>query len=833
MERHRYSGYLADDESLRGAQMGYFSGSHRRGCDAWRRTPRPPSRCQFRRPEAATSSSTSPTFPSMNRGKRKHRRSTTGSTRESSHLASEFSEFVDFLADEDVLESLQGIVEDAVQKLRNMTTEDGEPVFDIQDDSASSAGSTSWSFSYSSTQSRSKYSTTATPSSSEEERRRHAAKRKRQAHPEGRACLLEKYAARLPKLGKKTRDTVSGGFHAQTFSERSGDSYFFRREHFHIWAKLAESFEQFQPPKKDYFAKFRKEVPSQSFSVESLQKEITSVLKRPTPSSIPLYYPGQQPFDALDFLEENKILAALQGIINEAVLQVLEMRGVDGTPLLDLFDEEGHARMLWESSLTGSEEEEEDEEDEDEGDEEGDEGGGEGGDEGEESSGSGEETSEEDDSKSGGSKSSGKKKKKKKKQQKGKKKKKGKAESPAGDEKSKGKYTPPPLPKTRGKSLVADESQRKAKYVPPPLPKTKPRGAPEEPVAKPKYTPPPLPKPKPKKPDSVQGEAEAPKQVMLTKHIITPKDIKRAHLQARPLPKQSIIDFLIENAAKLILYKYNYETLLSEKLGFISVPVTKTLLEIMFGYKKVRGSGIRLSSQIDWSKVYDEIYAPRPPKPKPPKLKAGSKKKAKDKKQRGQVFCKAKKEEEKRSVLLKANVPKGKVVVIKAPVDQEVESVKAGVKSMTEVEDTQETEIFEIIPPQFPEEGEMDEASADEEFEDSVAQPPQATPKASVTSTTLNSPQRSVVPEESPTKLAGAPVGAEVSSPALSLKKSLSSRRASGPSDGDSDRGSRTFLPEVEPAGHPSEELLRKASSSRKASWDGDGSKTVLPKISN
>lgn len=313
---------------------------------------------------------------------------------------------------------------------------------------------------------------------------------------------------------------------------------------------------------------------------------------------------------------------------------------------------------------------------------------------------------------------------------------------------------------------------------------------------------------------------------MLTKHIITPKDIKRARLQARPLPKQSIIDFLIENAAKLILYKYNYETLLSEKLGLISVPVTKVLLEIMFGYKKIKGSGIRLSSQIDWSKVYEEIYAVRPRKPKTPKLKTGDKKKTKGKKQKGME--KPKRSQVKKSVLFKHDVPKGKVVVIKAPVDQDAEASKTGVESTTEGDGSQGPEIFEIVPPQFPEEEEMEEMSADEEGEDSPGHPSQVTAKGSVTSTALNSPQRSVVSQESPTKAYSVPVDTEGSSPIVSLKKSLSSRRAS-----DSNRGSRAFLPEVEPTGQPSEDLLRKSASSRKTSLAGNGSKTVLPKIAN
>ncbi|XP_042297809.1 coiled-coil domain-containing protein 116 [Sceloporus undulatus] len=741
--------------------------------------PRPTSRCPLWNQDstASASTSTSPAFASRRRGRGKHHKSG-GSIGESNHLANEFSEFVDFLADEDVLDSLQCIMEDAVRKLRDVTTEDGERLFDIQEESVSSVDSESWSFSYSSTRSQSKYQTTsttsiATTSSSSEDDWERRTKTKRGPKPRGKMCLLDKYAARLPKLEKKNLDQVSGGFHAEAFSERSGDSYFFRQEHLHIWAKLAESFEQFQPLKKDYFAKFRKGPPEQSLSVESLQKEITNVLKRPTPSSIPLYYPGQEPFQSLDFLEENKILAALQDIINQAVHKVLSATGPDGVPLLNLFDDE--------------------------------------------------ETSEDGDSKSEGSKSTDGKKRKKKK---GKKKKKRKAESPK-EEKGKPKYTPPPLPKSKRKSLGPEEPQRKPKYVPPPLPKTKPRPPPETPPPKPKYVPPPLPKPKQKKKDSIQLEAEAPKQPVLTKHIITPKDIKRARLQARPLPKQSVIDFLLENAAKLILYKYNYETLLSSKLGLISVPVTKVLLEIMFGYKKVKGSGIRLSSQIDWTKVYDEIYAPRPPKPKTPKLKPGDKKKGKGKKKKaGDIW---KKSADKKSVFFKSETPGGKVIAMQTPTTEEdLESMQTReLDSATEQEEYEGPDIFEIVPPQFPEGGETDEFSADEEIEGSLIQASHSGTRAFVT-TPIDSPMRSVASEDKMSS--GTPQGSEVPSPALSPKKSVSSRKVSVVQD--SPRGSQTLLPELVPTGPPSNELVRK-SSSRKSSFAGEGSKIILPKISN
>ncbi|XP_025033463.1 coiled-coil domain-containing protein 116 [Python bivittatus] len=701
MESRKYSGYLADDESFRRPQDRNAHASSRRSPCDWRSLLRPPSRCQFRNQRSPTSTGTFNNFSRGDQGKRKHYQSSSSSSNgRPSHLANEFSEFVDFLADEEVLDSLQLIVEDAVRKLRDMTTQSGDPVFDIQEDSRSSVDSESWTYSYSSMHSQIKYQTTTTSSSDDDQEKRFTSGGESKSG--GKICLLDKYVARLPKDGKKAVRELSGGLHAETFSEQSGDSYFFWQEHLHVWAKLAKSMEQ---PRRDYFAKLKKALPQESFSLESLHKEITSVLKRPTPRCIPLYYATQEPFHALDFLEENKILVALQDIINQAVLKVLEATMTGGIPFIDLFDERSY---LWESS----------EEEEGSGSE----------------SGSGEETSEEGD-------------------------------------------------------------------------------APEEPPPKPKYVPPPLPKPKQKKLDASQTETETTKSTILTRDIITPKDIKRARLQARPLPKQSIIDFLIENAAKMILYKYNYETLLSEKLGFISVPVTKVLLEIMFGYKKVRGSGIRLSSQIDWTKVYEEVYKKRPPKPKvpkPDKKKGGDKKKKKP----GE---KTKTDEKKTTLLKPTGVPKGKVVVMKLPGEQDTKSHKT--EGLTSITEQGEPDIFEIVPPQFPTDTEPDQVSADEY---GFTQPSSSRPSA------IGSPdsvKASTVTVENPRKFEDAPGSP---SAAGTPRHSHSSRKANIAPQ--SNRGSTGLLPEVESTSQLPEAQLKK-SFSHKSSFGGEGSKTVLPKI--
>nr|XP_060641898.1 coiled-coil domain-containing protein 116 [Anolis sagrei ordinatus] len=804
MSSRRYSGYLADDESMWGPQM--RNPSPKRKVSEWRNALRQPSPHPFWNPEMTSSRSTTPSFCSEHHRRHKSRPSTS-SAGESRILADEFSEFVDFLADENVLDSLQRIMEDAVRKLREVTLEDGQRLFNVQEDSHSSAESEAWSFSYSSTRSHSRYptSSTATDSTSSSEEdwfAAAAAKQPRAPKAEDKVCLLDKYASRLPKLDSKKVDHVSGRFHAETFSERSGDDYFYRQEHLHIWAKLAESFEKFQPPKKDYFSKFKKE-PQESASVESLQKEITNVLKRPMGSGIPRYSPDHQPFLALDFLEEHKILSALQDIINQAVQKVLQATGTDGVPLVNLFDDEGHPVTFWDSSIGGTEEDEEEEEERS----------GSGG------SGSGEDTS--DDFSDGSKSGDGKKKRKKK----GKKKKKKKAETSPVEEKGKSKYAPPPLPKSRRKS-IPEESQRKGKYVPPPLPKTKPRPPSGTPPPKPKYVPPPLSKPKLKKKESVQMETEPAKQVLSTKHIITPKDVKRARLQARPIPKQSVINFLIENAAKLVLYKYNYETLLCSKLGLISVPVTKVLLEIMFGYKRMKGSGIRLSSQIDWAKVYDEIYAPRPPKPKMPRHKLGDVKKGRAVKGKGKGKAAVKTPGAKKAVFFQPEMAGGKVVVMGTPTEQELSSWDIELEESAteeEYEDEGGPEIFEIVPPHFLGEGETD-FSADEADEDSLNQPPFSVLRSS---TPKDSPVRSAASEDGSFKISSAPEESEGSSFAVSPKKSGSRKFSVAPG---STRGSQALFPEVEPAGPSSAERVRRMSS-RRSTLGGEGSKTVFPKI--
>lgn len=186
---------------------------------------RPPSRSHYLdRDTSSVSAFSAPTQGSEREASREQ-----STSRERRCVANEFAEFVDFLADEEVLDSLQDIVEDAVRKLCKVTNEKGEHVFDLLEESSSSPDSTAWSFSYShmhgdssSGHSRSKYtsttfttSTTTSSSASEDDVERQWQSR-RGARPDGRVCLLDKYAARIPKQ-EKAADGLSAGFHAEVF----------------------------------------------------------------------------------------------------------------------------------------------------------------------------------------------------------------------------------------------------------------------------------------------------------------------------------------------------------------------------------------------------------------------------------------------------------------------------------------------------------------------------------------------------------------------------------------------------------------------------------------
>ncbi|NP_001421698.1 coiled-coil domain-containing protein 116 [Bos indicus x Bos taurus] len=63
---------------------------------------------------------------------------------------------------------------------------------------------------------------------------------------------------------------------------------------------------------------------------------------------------------------------------------------------------------------------------------------------------------------------------------------------------------------------------------------------------------------------------------------------------------EELIDYLKDQAVSLLVHKYSFEKSLADQLGFISFPVTEVLMDLYLGFKKVKGSHVRLSSTVDW-----------------------------------------------------------------------------------------------------------------------------------------------------------------------------------------------------------------------------------------
>ncbi|XP_029423759.1 coiled-coil domain-containing protein 116-like [Nannospalax galili] len=64
---------------------------------------------------------------------------------------------------------------------------------------------------------------------------------------------------------------------------------------------------------------------------------------------------------------------------------------------------------------------------------------------------------------------------------------------------------------------------------------------------------------------------------------------------------EELTNFLVDQAVSLLVCKYKFEYSLNKQLGFVSFPVTEALMDILLGFKKVKGTHIRLSSDINWS----------------------------------------------------------------------------------------------------------------------------------------------------------------------------------------------------------------------------------------
>ncbi|XP_017376982.1 coiled-coil domain-containing protein 116-like [Cebus imitator] len=64
---------------------------------------------------------------------------------------------------------------------------------------------------------------------------------------------------------------------------------------------------------------------------------------------------------------------------------------------------------------------------------------------------------------------------------------------------------------------------------------------------------------------------------------------------------EELVDFLTQQAASLIICKYEFEKDLNKQLGFFSFPVTQVLRDLSLGLKKVKGSRIHQSSETHLS----------------------------------------------------------------------------------------------------------------------------------------------------------------------------------------------------------------------------------------
>ncbi|XP_063082204.1 coiled-coil domain-containing protein 116 [Cavia porcellus] len=64
---------------------------------------------------------------------------------------------------------------------------------------------------------------------------------------------------------------------------------------------------------------------------------------------------------------------------------------------------------------------------------------------------------------------------------------------------------------------------------------------------------------------------------------------------------EEIINYLVDQAVSLLTLKYKYENSLNKQLGFVSFPITEALVDLFLGFKKVKGSHIQLSSEMNWN----------------------------------------------------------------------------------------------------------------------------------------------------------------------------------------------------------------------------------------
>ncbi|CAK6440241.1 unnamed protein product, partial [Pipistrellus nathusii] len=64
---------------------------------------------------------------------------------------------------------------------------------------------------------------------------------------------------------------------------------------------------------------------------------------------------------------------------------------------------------------------------------------------------------------------------------------------------------------------------------------------------------------------------------------------------------EELINDMTEQAVSLLVCKYKFEKNLTKQLGLISFPITETLVDLLLGFKEVKGSNICLASEVNWN----------------------------------------------------------------------------------------------------------------------------------------------------------------------------------------------------------------------------------------
>ncbi|XP_036305606.2 coiled-coil domain-containing protein 116 [Pipistrellus kuhlii] len=64
---------------------------------------------------------------------------------------------------------------------------------------------------------------------------------------------------------------------------------------------------------------------------------------------------------------------------------------------------------------------------------------------------------------------------------------------------------------------------------------------------------------------------------------------------------EELINDMTEQAVSLLVCKYKFEKNLTKQLGLVSFPITETLVDLLLGFKEVKGSNICLASEVNWN----------------------------------------------------------------------------------------------------------------------------------------------------------------------------------------------------------------------------------------